>query len=62
MSMAAVPASRHMAAERRRAAVLDRRHHLELAETQMADVGTAPGGSMGAEDTEAAMRADEFLD
>ncbi len=33
-----------MAAQRRRAAVFDRRHHLELAETNMADVGTAPGG------------------
>ncbi len=39
-----------MAAERRRAAVFDRRHHLELAETHMADVGAAPGGPIGAED------------
>ncbi len=42
--------ARDMAAERRRAAVFDRRHHFELAETHMADVGAAPGGPIGAED------------
>jgi hypothetical protein len=38
-----------MPAERRRAAVLDRRHHLELAEADMAGVGLAPRRSMAAE-------------
>src|SRR6266849_8351378 len=39
-----------MAAERCRAAVLDRRHHLELAEADMAGIGLAPRWSMAAED------------
>src|SRR5215203_6628091 len=39
-----------MAAERRRAAALDRRHHLELAEAHMASVGLPPRSSMVAED------------
>ena len=39
-----------MAAERRRAAALDRRHHLELAEADMAGIGTAPCRAMVAED------------
>ena len=42
--------ARDMAAERRRAAVFDRRHHLELAETQMACLGLTPSGAVGAED------------
>ncbi len=42
--------ARDMAAERRLAAVIDRRHHLELTEPNMADVGAAPGGPIGAED------------
>src|SRR5712672_2454663 len=37
-----VLAARNMAAERCRAAVLDRRHHLELAEADMAGIGLAP--------------------
>src|SRR5258708_39138064 len=45
-----VLAARHMAAERCRAAVLDRRHHLELAEAGMAGVGFTPRRSMAAED------------
>src|SRR5262244_3486374 len=45
-----VLAARDMAAERCRAAVLDRRHHLELAEADMAGVGLAPRRSMAAED------------
>src|SRR3979490_1712580 len=45
-----VLAARDMAAERCRAAVLDRRHHLELAEADMAGVGSAPRRAMAAED------------
>src|SRR5258707_15218012 len=45
-----VLAARHMAAERCRAAVLDRRHHLELAEADMAGIGLTPCRSMVAED------------
>src|SRR5258708_32790703 len=44
-----VLAARDMAAERCRAAVLDRRHHLELAEADMAGIGLAPCWSMAAE-------------
>ena len=52
MCMAAVVvlAARDMPAERCRAAVLNRRHHLELAEADMAGVGLAPRRSMAAED------------
>jgi hypothetical protein len=42
-------AARNMAAECRRAAVLDRRHHLELAEADMAGIGLTPCRSMAAE-------------
>src|SRR5258708_8109753 len=45
-----VLAARDVAAERCRAAVLDRRHHLELAEAHMAGIGLAPCRSMAAED------------
>src|ERR1700730_15669705 len=45
-----VLAARDMAAERCRAAVLDRRHHLELAEADMAGVGFTPRRSMSGED------------
>ena len=38
-----------MTAERCRAAVLDRRHHLELLEADMAGIGLAPCRSMVAE-------------
>jgi hypothetical protein len=34
----------------RRAAALDRRHHLQLAEAQMAGLGATPGRPVGAED------------
>src|SRR5260370_15569058 len=44
-----VLAARDMAAERCRAAALDRRHHLELAEAHMAGIGLAPCRSMAAE-------------
>src|SRR5436853_7623398 len=45
-----VLAARDMTAERRRAAVLDRRHHLELAEADMAGIGPAPRRAVAAED------------
>src|ERR1700731_672469 len=46
----AVLATLDVAAERRRAAALDRRHHLELAKADMAGIGSAPCRSMIAED------------
>ena len=46
----AVLAARNMAAERRRAAALDRAHHLHLIEADVACVGRTPGSTMGAED------------
>jgi hypothetical protein len=49
MAALVVLAARDMPAERCRAAVLDRRHHLELAEADMAGVGQAPRRSMAAE-------------
>src|SRR5205807_7851238 len=45
-----VLAARNMPAESRRAAALDRRHHLQLAEAHMAGVGLTPRRSMAAED------------
>src|SRR5713226_455973 len=50
MAALVVLTARDMAAERRRAAALDRRHHLELAEADMAGIGLAPRWSMAAED------------
>src|SRR5260370_16036933 len=50
MAALLVLAARDMAAERRGAAVLDRRHHLELAETDMAGIGPAPRRAVVAED------------
>ena len=50
VGMAAVPASRDMAAQRRRSAVLDGTHHLELAEAQVTGPGLPEGGTVGAED------------
>ena len=46
----AVLAARHVTAQRRRAAVLDGRHDLDLAEAQVARPGAAPGRPLGAED------------
>jgi hypothetical protein len=46
----AVLAALDMAAEDGRAAVLDSRHHLELAEAEMPGIGFAPGGAMAMED------------
>src|SRR5271169_1831157 len=48
--MGAVFAARDMTAERRGAAVLDRRHHFQLAEAHMAGVGLTPSRAMVAED------------
>src|SRR5690242_9462536 len=50
MAALVVLAARDMAAERCRAAVLDRRHHLELAEADVAGVGLAPRRAMAAQD------------
>jgi hypothetical protein len=50
MAALVVLAARDVPAERCRAAVLDRRHHLELAEADMAGVGPAPRRSIAAED------------
>ena len=43
-------ALQHMAAQRRAAALFDGRHHLELAEAQVAVLGLPPGRPVGAED------------
>ena len=43
-------ARQHMPTERRAAALLDRRHDLELAEAQVATLSLAPGRSVGTED------------
>jgi hypothetical protein len=50
MAALVVLAARDMPAERCRAAVLDRRHHLELAEADMAGIGLAPCPAVAAED------------
>src|SRR5260370_42662991 len=50
MAAVRVLAARDMAAERCRAAVLDRRHHLELAGADMAGIGLAPCWSVAAQD------------
>ena len=48
--MAAVLAALDMTAEDGRAAVLDGRHHLELAEAEVPGIGLAPGIAMAVED------------
>ncbi len=48
--MAAALAALDMITEDRRAAGLDRRHDLELAEADVAGMGRAPGGPVSAED------------
>ena len=50
MAMAAIFAGRDMTAEGDRAANLDRRHRLELAEADMTSVGVTPCSTMVAED------------
>jgi hypothetical protein len=49
-AVAAVFAALDMAAKDDRAAVLDSRHHLELAEADVPGIGLAPGGAMAMED------------
>src|SRR5712692_7825329 len=49
MAARRVLAARDMPAERRRAAALDRTHHLQLVEAHMPAVGLAPGRTMVAE-------------
>jgi hypothetical protein len=49
-AVAAILAALDMPAERGRAALLDRRHHLELAEAHMPGIGAAPVGSMAIKD------------
>ena len=50
LAVRALLAARDMTAERRRAAALDRRHHLQLAEADMAGIGPAPCRAVAAED------------
>ena len=50
MAARRVLAARDMPAERRRAAALDRAHHLQLIEAHMIAVGLAPSGPVVAED------------
>ena len=50
MAARRVLAARDMPAERRRAAALDRAHHLQLIEAHMVAVGLAPSGTVVAED------------
>ena len=47
---ALVLAARDVPAERRRAAALNRAHHLQLLQADMAAVGVTPSGTMVAED------------
>ena len=48
--MGAVLAARDVSAQSRRAAALDRRHHLQLAETDVTCIGLPPSRPMVAED------------
>ncbi len=48
--MGAVIAALDVTAKRRSAAGLDRRHHLQLPEADMAGVGSAPRRAMSAKD------------
>src|SRR5258707_3304482 len=50
LAVRALLAARDMAAERGRAATLDRRHHLQLTEADMAGIGPAPCRALVAED------------
>ena len=49
-AVAAILATLDMSAECSRAALLDRRHHLELTEAHMPGIGTTPVGSMAMKD------------
>jgi hypothetical protein len=48
--MRTVLAALDVAAERRRAAALDGRHHLQLVEADVADIGSTPCRTVAAED------------
>lgn len=50
MAVTAILARRHMTTQRRRAATFDGRHHLQLAEAQMAGPGLAPSGAVVTKD------------
>jgi len=50
VSARGVLAARNMTSERRRAAALDGRHHLQLVEANVAGIGSAPRRSVVAED------------
>jgi hypothetical protein len=50
LGVRALLAARDMAAERRRAAALDRAHHLQLVEADVSAVGFTPSGTVVAED------------
>ncbi len=50
MAALLVLAARNIAAERRRAAALDRTHNLHLLQADMAAVGFTPSGTVVAED------------
>src|SRR5258705_13156619 len=50
LAVRALLAARDMPAERRRAAALDRPHHLQLAEADVAGIGPAPRRAVAAED------------
>jgi hypothetical protein len=50
MTARRILAARNMASERRRAAALDGRHHLQLPEAHMAAIGLTPSGTVVAED------------
>ena len=47
--MGAILATRDMASQSRRAAALDGGHHLQLAQTDVSGVGSAPGSTVRAE-------------
>jgi hypothetical protein len=48
--VAAVLTGRDMSPQRRRAAPLDGRHHLQLVEAEMSGLAATPGGPAGPED------------
>ncbi len=49
MAMTAVLTGRHVTAKHRRAATLNRRHHLQLVEAQMARIVLSPSMPVGTE-------------
>ncbi len=53
LSVGAIFASRHAAAQRCRTTALDGRHDIQLAEAHVAGIGTTPGGPVVTEDIDA---------